>query len=57
MSTSELDRVQNDLNTIRAVTGGDLPFDRWDVRSTLITGCCMLLPAVVGAVGVGTDAT
>ena len=52
MSSSDLDRLQNDLSTIRAVTGADLPFDRWDVRSTLVTGCCMLLPAVVGAAGV-----
>ena len=52
MSTSELDRLQNDLNTLRAVAGDALPFDRWDARSTLATGCCMLLPAVVGAAGV-----
>ena len=52
MNSSELDRLQKDLSTIRAVTGGDLPFDRWDVRSTFVTGCCMLLPAVVGAAGV-----
>lgn len=52
MSSSDLDHLQKDLSTIRAVTGADLPFDRWDVRSTLVIGCCMLLPAVVGAAGV-----
>lgn len=52
MSSSELDHLQKDLSAIRAVTGADLPLDRWDVRSMLVTGCCMLLPAVVGAVGV-----
>ncbi len=52
MNSSDLDRLQNDLSTIRAVTGGDLPFDGWDVRSTFVTGCCMLLPAAFGAAGV-----
>jgi len=54
MSSSELDRVQNDLNTIRTVTGGDLPFDRWDASWTFATGCSTVLPAVVGMVGVQT---
>jgi hypothetical protein len=54
MSTSELDRLQNDLNTIRTVTGGDLPFDRWDASWTLATGCFTALPAIVGMAGVQT---
>jgi len=54
MSTSDLDRLQNDLNTIRAVTGDDLPFDRWDASWTLATGCCTALPAIVGLAGVQT---
>ncbi len=54
MSTSELDRVENDLNTIRAVTGGDLPFDRWDASWTFATGCSTVLPAIVGLAGVQT---
>ncbi len=54
MSTSELDRLQNDLNTIRAVTGGDLPFDRWDASWTFATGCSTVLPAIVGLAGVQT---
>ena len=52
MSNSDLDRLQNDLNTIRGVAGDDLPFVRFDVRIMLVSGCCMLLPAVVGAAGV-----
>lgn len=51
MSSSELDRLQDDLRTIRAVTGMDLPFDRFDVRGTLIVACCAFLPAVVGMAG------
>lgn len=51
MSSSELDRLQDDLRTIRAVTGIDLPFDRFDVRGTLIVACCAFLPAVVGMAG------
>ncbi len=54
MSTSELNRVHNDLNTIRAVTGGDLPFDRWDASSMLALGCSTALPAIVGLAGVQT---
>ncbi|MCH7725051.1 MAG: hypothetical protein IH991_01020, partial [Planctomycetes bacterium] len=54
MSSSELDRLQHDLRTIRAVTGDDLPFDRWDASAMLVLGCCAALPAVVGAVGVQT---
>ncbi len=54
MSTSELDRLQNDLKTIRAVTGDDLPFDRWDASFTLAVGCSTVLPAIVGAAGVQT---
>ena len=52
MDSSQLDQLRDDLSTIRAVTGADLPFDRWDVRGTLVVGCCALLPAVVGAAGV-----
>jgi hypothetical protein len=51
MSTSELDRLRDDLSTIRAVTGGDLPFDRSDVRGVLVIACCALLPAVAGLSG------
>ena len=51
MNSSELDRLQRDLSTIRAITGADLPFDRWDVRSTLVIGCCALLPAVSRVAG------
>ena len=54
MSSSELDRLQNDLKTIRAVTGDDLPFDRWDASFMLAVGCSMVLPAIVGAAGVQT---
>ena len=54
MSSSKLDRIQNDLNTIRTVTGGDLPFDRWDASWTLATGCFAALPAIVGMAGVQT---
>ncbi len=54
MSTSEMDRLQNDLKTIRAVTGDDLPFDRWDASFTLAVGCSTVLPAIVGAAGVQT---
>ena len=54
MSTSELGRLQNDLNIIRAVTGDDLPFDRWDASFTLAVGCSTVLPAIVGAAGVQT---
>ena len=52
MSSSELDRLQDDLRTIRAVTGMDLPFDRFDVRGTLIVACCAFLPAVIGMAGI-----
>src|SRR5215213_6355414 len=52
MSSSELGRLQDDLRTIRAVTGMDLPFDRFDVRGTLIVACCAFLPAVVGMAGI-----
>lgn len=52
MTSSELDRLRDDLSTIRAVTGVDLPFERFDVRITLVIGCCALLPAIVGAAGV-----
>ena len=52
MSPSQLDRLQGDLRTIRAVTGMDLPFDRFDVRGTLIIACCAFLPAIVGMAGV-----
>ena len=51
MISSELDRLRDDLSTIRAVTGTDLPFDRLDVRGTLIIACGALLPAVVGLAG------
>ena len=54
MSTSKLGRLQNDLNIIRAVTGDDLPFDRWDASFTLAVGCSTVLPAIVGAAGVQT---
>jgi len=54
MSSSELGRLQNDLNIIRAVTGDDLPFDRWDASFTLAVGCSTVLPAIVGAAGVQT---
>ncbi len=54
MSTSELGRLQNDLNIIRTVTGDDLPFDRWDASFTLAVGCSTVLPAIVGAAGVET---
>ncbi len=54
MSSSELGRLQNDLNVIRAVTGDDLPFDRWDASFTLAVGCSTVLPAIVGAAGVQT---
>ena len=52
MSSSELNRLQDDLRTIRAVTGMDLPFDRFDVRGTLIVACCAFLPAVIGMAGI-----
>jgi hypothetical protein len=52
MSSSELGRLQDDLRTIRAVTGTDLPFDRFDVRGTLIVACCAFLPAIVGMAGI-----
>jgi hypothetical protein len=52
MVNSELDRVREDLASIRAVTGIDLPFDRFDVRGTLVIGCCALLPAAFGLAGV-----
>ena len=52
MSSSKLDHLQKDLSTIRAITGADLPFNRWDVRSVLVIGCLMLVPAVAGAAGV-----
>ena len=54
MSSSELSRLQDDLRTIRAVTGMDLPFDRFDVRGTLIVACCAFLPAVIGMAGIGS---
>ena len=52
MSSSELNRLQDDLRSIRAVTGMDLPFDRFDVRGTLIVACCAFLPAVIGMAGI-----
>lgn len=54
MGTSKLDRIQNDLNTLRAVTGIDLPFDRWDASWTFATACTTVLPAIVGMAGVQT---
>ncbi len=54
MSTSDLNRLQNDLNTIRTVTGSELPFDRWDAALTLALGCSTALPAIVGMAGVQT---
>jgi hypothetical protein len=54
MSSSQLGRLQDDLRTIRAVTGTDLPFDRFDVRGTLIVACCAFLPAIVGIAAVET---
>jgi len=52
MSSSQLDRLQDDLRTIRAVTGMGLPFDRFDVRGTLIVASCAFLPAIVGMAGI-----
>jgi hypothetical protein len=52
MSTSDLDRVQGDLATIRSITGVDLPFERFDVLANFAIGCSALLPAVVGGAGV-----
>ncbi len=52
MSTSDLDRLHQDLNTIRAVTGDQLPYERWDASWTLAVGCSAVLPAIVGSTGV-----
>lgn len=52
MNSSDVDRLRNDLGTMRAVIGMELPFDRFDVRATLIVGCSALLPVVVAIAGV-----
>ena len=52
MNSSEVDRLRDDLGTMRAVIGLELPFDQFDVRATLVVGCTALLPAVVAIAGV-----
>lgn len=52
MTSSELDRLRNDVDTLRTLAGMDLPFDRFDVRGMLVLGCCAVLPAVAGLTGV-----
>jgi hypothetical protein len=54
MSNIQLDRIENDLKTIRAVTGDDLPFDRWDATNTLALGCSAVVPALVGLAEIET---
>jgi BASS family bile acid:Na+ symporter len=51
MNSTQLDRIENDLKTIRTVTGDDLPFERWDASFMLVLGCSTVLPALVGLAG------
>lgn len=51
MNSPQFDRVSDDLNMMRALTGADLPFERVDARMARTIGCLALLPAAAGAAG------